>query len=69
VLAVSFVWGGTPIDVPGVWLAVFLGLVAACVIVPLWFNRSPNHDGDFVDERWGYGEVDDDTWGLPDSMR
>lgn len=62
---ISFDWGGVLVSVQLAWLLLFAALLTACVVVPLWANRSPNHDGDYIDDRWGYGDVDDDTWGLP----
>jgi hypothetical protein len=64
VLAVAFEYAGSPVDLPLLWITGFVLFLLLLVAWPVYFNRSVNHEGDYIDERWGYGTVDDDEWGL-----
>jgi hypothetical protein len=64
VVAVAFDFAGGRVDVAGTWLLFFLFMVLVVPAMTLYFNRSINHDSDWVDERWGDGSIDDDDWGL-----
>lgn len=63
-VAVAFDFAGTPVDVPLSWIAGFFVFCAFLVAWNVYFNRSSNHESDYIDERWGYGTVADDDWGL-----
>ena len=63
-LAMMFDLGGTTVDVPGTTVLAFSAFVLLLVALPLYFNRSVNHESEYVDERWGYGSIDDDEWGM-----
>lgn len=63
-LGLVFDFGGTEVSVPGTTLLGFVAFVLVLVALPLYFNRSINHESEYVDDRWGYGSIDDDEWGL-----
>ena len=62
-LAVVFDLGGTTADVPGTTVLAFSTFMLLLVALPVYFNRSVNHESEYVDERWGYGSIDDE-WDL-----
>ena len=63
VLGLVFDFGGTEVSVPATTVVAFTAFVLFLVAVPLYFNRSVNHESEYVDERWGYGSIDDE-WDL-----
>ena len=63
-LAVSFDYAGSTVDVSAALVLEFVGLCILLVAPALYFNRSVNHEGDYIDEHWGDGSIDDDDWGL-----
>ena len=62
-LAMLFDLGGTTVDVPATTVLAFSAFVLLLVALPLYFNRSVNHESEYVDERWGNGSIDDE-WDL-----
>ena len=56
-------YGGTPAHVSNGTIA-FVGFCCLLVVLAIYFNRSTNHESEYVDERWGYGSINDDDWGL-----
>jgi hypothetical protein len=64
VLAVTFDFAGSPVEVSGAFLLLFAGLCLLLVLLPSYFNRSVNGEHDYIDQYWGDGSIDDDDWGL-----
>ena len=63
-VAVVFDFAGSQVDIPLSSIVAFAVFTVLLVALPVYFNRSVNHEGDYIDDRWGYGTVDDDEWGL-----
>ena len=63
VFGVTLDFGGTPIVAPGGALLAFMGFACLLALLAVYFNRSTNHESEYVDERWGYGSIDD-SWDL-----
>jgi hypothetical protein len=63
-LAVAVDFGGSGVDVSASFMAAFAGFCLLLVFLAMYFNRSVNHTGWYVDEHWGDGSIDDDDWGL-----
>lgn len=64
VLGLVFDFGGTEVSVSGWFLLGFVAFTLLLVGMAIYFNRSVNHESEYVDERWGYGSIDDDEWGM-----
>jgi hypothetical protein len=64
VVALTFDYAGSAVDVSGSWLAGFCAFCLMLVTLTVYFNRSTNHDAYFVDEHWGDGSIDDEDWAI-----
>ncbi|MCU1451350.1 MAG: hypothetical protein JWP02_3520 [Acidimicrobiales bacterium] len=63
-LAVAVDFAGSGVDVSAAFMVEFFGFCVLLVAMAMFFNRSVNHTGWYVDEHWGDGSIDDDDWGL-----
>ena len=55
-------FAGSGVDVPAVQLIGFFAFTLFLVFAALYFNLRNGHE--YVDERWGEGDIDDDDWGF-----
>ena len=60
-LAVAMDFAGSGVDIPAIQLVGFFAFMLFLVFSALYFNLKNGHE--FVDERWGEGDIDDEDWG------
>jgi hypothetical protein len=63
-LALTFDFAGSLVDVSTASHLTFVGLCLLLVVAPVYFNRSVDGEQNYIDQYWGDGTIDDDDWGV-----